>query len=1060
MCRKETTAPFIPSTVLFDLEENIDLIQDTVSDLFTVNERSSSSGTGVRSHSSSDEVNLELPHRSKRKAVETSSTSKRPDQQEFTASLTKINPVDAFLEMIGGGFEKPCCSRKCLYARKIYLDCSKDTDTDGTMAPNAYSVNKTANDFVPVLCSDVMECPTEIIMQRRQFIGMKTQKERSCWVEDQIRVSWASHTTAATSSNDDRAEASETISGSNGSGNDLSRQNSVSGAQKNDFDILPWVEYVCPRSGLRQRHNVCARTWRLIHGISRRMYYTKLKALKNDEKSASQINSAIQKATEAHPECADLSAESLELIAFVREFAAQFGEHNPTTQETRINFDRVYVYDCFQKRFPERKIMGLSTFYKIWNKYLADIRKCAWKGDHLKCDTCLALAKEDCNPHLSAAEHEKIRIALQDHRATVLECRQEYWRRREKGKRYPETFLSIIIDGCDQKKTQLPSFKIRSKEGDRFERYAIAHKLVGAIVHGIPNRVHTYFVPVNSAKCKGSNLTIEVLQRTLWKEQERRRSIGAMWPEVLYLQLDNTTAENKNKYVFAYLTSLVQKGVFREIYVNFLPVGHTHEDIDQFFSQFAHRMRTVDCFTYDDAVKILQKCHDPSHQVLEETEYLFALHDWRSWLATQLNEAYQGFLSTAYHFRLKKQEELDVVQCHYQIYSYHVSGPNGEENYLPKAPYEAPSWLKKGADLDNPPVPDESAGSWVSTPYYAMAVEELSKKNRSEKNKGNNNKQSTTPSHTDLVNFLLDKLEKLLSLTSNSATDEDINWWRDWLEVKMPVPGEPLSDSITCPMMFSLFEPYILPEGTLCRNTYYDRMRYQGVPLPAAEDNILLFTGHTQAQRAQVARIQEEIAEARKCLAPIQKNTFVAFMVSDGWKDLGSTQKGLNDKSTSLPFTLGKTVEDELTCTPNSTVKVHVYYTLHGNPNDPWKPWIHQGRGQRRWCITISRECIVLVDITLTQKSCIHMASKKALGEVPAFPYMYVTGFGLVTKEVAVRELNKELTKLRRKKDKDSAVAARGVETRLCHIQSLLTIRDRNFKTHTFTEDELEELHL
>lgn len=33
----------------------------------------------------------------------------------------------------------------------------------------------------------------------------------------------------------------------------------------------------------------------------------------------------------------------------------------------------------------------------------------------------------------------------------------------------------------------------------------------------------------------------------------------------------------------AYLGQLVRDGVFKEIYVSFLPVGHTHEDIDQMF---------------------------------------------------------------------------------------------------------------------------------------------------------------------------------------------------------------------------------------------------------------------------------------------------------------------------------------------------------------------------------------------------------------------------------------------------------------------------------------------
>jgi hypothetical protein len=56
-------------------------------------------------------------------------------------------------------------------------------------------------------------------------------------------------------------------------------------------------------------------------------------------------------------------------------------------------------------------------------------------------------------------------------------------------------------------------------------------------------------------------------------------------PPILNIQLDNTTKQNKGRYLIAYLAYLVQQGVIKEAYCNFLPVGHTHEDIDQFFSR-------------------------------------------------------------------------------------------------------------------------------------------------------------------------------------------------------------------------------------------------------------------------------------------------------------------------------------------------------------------------------------------------------------------------------------------------------------------------------------------
>lgn len=65
-------------------------------------------------------------------------------------------------------------------------------------------------------------------------------------------------------------------------------------------------------------------------------------------------------------------------------------------------------------------------------------------------------------------------------------------------------------------------------------------------------------------------------------------------PRKLYLQLDNTGRQNKSKYLFAYLGWLVQTGQAMEVYVSFLPVGHTHEDIDQLFSRLSEYLRKHD----------------------------------------------------------------------------------------------------------------------------------------------------------------------------------------------------------------------------------------------------------------------------------------------------------------------------------------------------------------------------------------------------------------------------------------------------------------------------------
>ena len=56
---------------------------------------------------------------------------------------------------------------------------------------------------------------------------------------------------------------------------------------------------------------------------------------------------------------------------------------------------------------------------------------------------------------------------------------------------------------------------------------------------------------------------------------------------IMYYCYTHTCRECKNRYIFVYLKSLVDSGVFQHIFLNFLPKGHTQYDIDQVFLQIS-----------------------------------------------------------------------------------------------------------------------------------------------------------------------------------------------------------------------------------------------------------------------------------------------------------------------------------------------------------------------------------------------------------------------------------------------------------------------------------------
>ena len=85
-----------------------------------------------------------------------------------------------------------------------------------------------------------------------------------------------------------------------------------------------------------------------------------------------------------------------------------------------------------------------------------------------------------------------------------------------------------------------------------------------------------------------ANLTITIIHHVLTHR-------SGILPQVLYLQLDNTSRENKNQIVFGYLSMLVEMEIFQKVKVGFLLVGHTYDHIDQMFNQFFSNIEEEKC---------------------------------------------------------------------------------------------------------------------------------------------------------------------------------------------------------------------------------------------------------------------------------------------------------------------------------------------------------------------------------------------------------------------------------------------------------------------------------
>ena len=99
-------------------------------------------------------------------------------------------------------------------------------------------------------------------------------------------------------------------------------------------------------------------------------------------------------------------------------------------------------------------------------------------------------------------------------------------------------------------------------------------------------------------------------------------------PRKLYLQLDNSAKDNKNKYLMAFLSLLTARGVFEEIQAGFLLVGHTHEDIDAYFSHLSKALKSKNTFVLADLMKAFMQSQDLSFM----PEFIQEVVDFKSFI--------------------------------------------------------------------------------------------------------------------------------------------------------------------------------------------------------------------------------------------------------------------------------------------------------------------------------------------------------------------------------------------------------------------------------------------
>lgn len=171
-------------------------------------------------------------------------------------------------------------------------------------------------------------------------------------------------------------------------------------------------------------------------------------------------------------------------------------------------------------------------------------------------------------------------------------------------------------------------------------------------------------------------------------------------PDHLILQFDNCP-ENKNKFVFAYISSLVQQGHFKVVEVFFLIVGHTHASIDQYFSKLAKQIHKADFIGSPLALAALLATETMGYTLSghsENTSKVAPLLVKKITVVYDVSNAYfphinmnLKYYSIPHVFRFELFHNVCVMQ--YMIFSTHTQ-------LLPLRPLEVPGDMSTFTSLD------------------------------------------------------------------------------------------------------------------------------------------------------------------------------------------------------------------------------------------------------------------------------------------------------------------------------------------------------------------------
>ena len=362
-----------------------------------------------------------------------------------------------------------------------------------------------------------------------------------------------------------------------------------------------------------------------------------------------------------------------EILAWLLLFAKYVGDKPPNESITVLPYRQIkpiweeYVDDINSADGLFGAPATYTHFCDVFNKITIkkNIRLLRNTGSFVTCTICTGY-----HSRLRKVTSEQERKQLKFYRRAHLDKqrlqREKYYKNRRKATAFSKEFISIIMDGMDQKRKHLPVLNRQTKD-----KPALQQRLVGVKVHGKRN----YAFLVDSTVPGGGNLMIHILREVLI-DLDSRNELPNQNP-TMFLQVDNC-GENKNKVLFAFLVDLVRQNIFAKIKVGFLMTGHTHEDIDAFFSTIAAKMRSgVVCADLESFCAAVESAFQENDKPCILFINAVDIFDYKA-LYTPLIDKKISYHQEPHQFRIKRFD-VDTVLLHYKQWCQ-------SKHWLPLAP--------------------------------------------------------------------------------------------------------------------------------------------------------------------------------------------------------------------------------------------------------------------------------------------------------------------------------------------------------------------------------------